>query len=148
MSTSSARRIQRQRILARNKKEKEKEMGNGVKVQVIRVKLDDGRYIVNFQTEVAPGVDVTTLPEVCLSRIKPGKCMFRIDKMEEHDGHSPTHSTLEECNAYIARVMGDVEEGLKVSGILTETETKEVKGIVIPGFSIGQIPPGATLSDN
>ena len=113
----------------------------GIKVTAQRVKLPNG-YVVNFTSEV-DGVEREKLPVVCLSRNKPGKCMFRADLLHEHDGHSPTHGTLEETNSYIERVFKDIQDGLLASEVIGHLDIVDVKGILVP------MPvPFSQMSDN
>ena len=113
----------------------------GIKVTAQRVKLPTG-YVVNFTSEV-DGVEPEKLPVVCLSRNKPGKCMFRADLLHEHDGHSPRHDDLDHANAYIERVFKDIQDGLLASEVIGQLDVVDVKVILVP------VPvPFSQMSDN
>lgn len=98
-----------------------------VTVHCNRVQLPDGGFVALFGADVK-GVDVETLPVVSLSRVL-GKCLFRIDKLQEHDTHAPTFHNLEEANTYIERVFKDIATGLIDKGIVPETEIVDLKAI-------------------
>jgi len=84
-----------------------------VKVIVIRLAVK-GQYGILFHTECTG--EVLPLPTVSLSRSK-GKCLFVIDKLQEHDGHTPWHTDKVLANSYCERVVGDIKQELSAKGI-------------------------------
>ena len=122
----------------------------GISIEVERVKLPDGRYVAWFHPTVSEDVDVESLPMVSLAR-NPDHCYFRIDKLHEHDKHSPPMADKDAVNAYIKRVMDEVIDGLAKVGVqLEETTTEDCKAI--PVASVHPINPGhmpgGTLTDD
>jgi len=68
------------------------------------------QILVYFHPVVTGWVNIGVLPEICLSRIKPGKCNFRLDRLDMHDGHTPPFDGEEACDAYITRVLTDITQ--------------------------------------
>lgn len=53
------------------------------------------------------------LPSVDLSRTKHGRCIFRLDKVQEHDGHAPSaFKSTADRDAYVKRVVTDAKAAL------------------------------------
>ena len=102
-----------------------------VKVTAERIHMPGGEVLVHFKGEV-DGADAEKLPVVCLSRNKPGKCNFRVDQLQEHDGHSPLHQTIEEANTYIERVLKDIQDGLASQEIILEIDKVDLKALFMP----------------
>lgn len=104
----------------------------GIKVNVNKVQLPTGQFVAFFASEISEGVDVANLPVVCLSRVKPGKCMFRVDVLHEHDHHSPPFSDEAGVDAYIKRVTDDIAAGLQALEAISEVDVMNTK-LVPPG---------------
>ena len=113
-----------------------------VKVTAERIHMPQGGVVVHFKGEVN-GTDVEKLPVVCLSRVKPGQCNYQVDELQNHDGHSPLHQTIEEANAYIERVLKDIQDGLASQEIILETDKVDLKALFIPSHTPPM--PGDTL---
>ena len=90
---------------------------SSVKIIVIRLQAPEGHLGILFHSECA-GVK-GPLPTVSLSRTK-GKCIFSIDKLHEHDDHTPFHTDKVKANVYCERVLGDIKDALTAKGIKFE----------------------------
>ena len=79
-----------------------------IKVTVQKVQVS-GVLLAYFHPEVTGWVNPELLPLISLARIH-GKCMYRLDKLNEHDFHAPPFHTDGECDLYIIRVLKDISE--------------------------------------
>ncbi len=87
-----------------------------VKIVVVRIKAESNIGIL-FHSDCTG--EQVPLPAVSLSRTK-GKCIFPIDRLHEHDDHTPWHSDSVKANVYCERVVNDIKEALDAKGIKYE----------------------------
>lgn len=97
-----------------------------VKIVVVRIKHPEGKIGILFHSDCTGEKD---LPQVSLSR-KKGGCLFTVDKLHEHDNHTPWHDDQASANAYCDRVVGDIKAGLDKKGVkyeivFTEAQLKQ-----------------------
>lgn len=113
-----------------------------MKIEVERIKLPEDKYKAHFRAlfDTNDDGDVDSLPSVSLSRVK-GKCIFRLDKMHEHDEHAPIFANSNDVDFYIQRVCDDIKASLSNN---TETNIENYKAMPIavpismPGGSFNQ----------
>ena len=122
----------------------------GLKIQVVKKGSvgEDGKLISGcllFHSNVEQGgseVYGTGLPYqpeflVCLSRVKPGSCMFPVTDLQNHDHHAPKWNgdgdgahDLAAMEAYSARVQQDVVDAC--SRLEAQYMELKEKGLPIP----------------
>ena len=66
-----------------------------------------------FETE---GAILSKDTEVCMSRTKPGGCNFSIEKLHEHNNHSPAFLDESEFATYMERVINDIRQVVSANG--------------------------------
>ena len=105
-----------------------------IKVVVQKV-LRFGSILVYFHPVVTGWINIEILPTICLSRIKPGKCNFRLDRLDIHDNHTPPFDNEEACDAYITRVLTDITQA-NCGGIKVEVDIQLVEQPLEAEFSV------------
>ena len=60
-------------------------------------------------------------PTVALSR-RGGSCVFRLDKVAEHDSHAPSFSSPDKLEAYLGRVVNEAAKAVKARAAEQEVE--------------------------
>lgn len=94
-------------------------------LNILRVKLDDLGFVVLWEpVEDMPIAD--KLEKVCLSRLKGGKCEFKIDEFADHNSHTPKFNDVKGVDEYIARVIADTKAICECNGISFEPKINEV----------------------
>jgi len=94
-----------------------------------------GAILVYFHPVITGWINIEILPEICLSRIKPGKCNFRLDRLDMHDHHTPPFDDEEACDVYITRVLTDIIQA-DCGGVKIEVDIQLVEQPIEAEFSV------------
>ena len=92
-----------------------------------------GSIYAYFHPTVTGWINAEKLPLITVSRLKPGGCNYRIDRLDTHDGHAPPFKTEELCDAYIARVMADIVQA-DLGGVTVEFEIQLVEKPIVAEY--------------
>ena len=90
------------------------------------------------------------LPEVCLARVAPKQeCTFRLDMMNDHDGHAPgwgedgpPGKTLADLDGYKERIFGQIQSQLPGNLVVLITPEKFEQGWTKVATYDGPAPEG------
>lgn len=95
-------------------------------LNIYKVKIDGVGFVVLWEpTEDMPIAD--KVEQVCLSRLKGGNCVFKIDDLAAHNSHTPKFNSVGDMNSYINRVITDVKSICNINGITFETKVHDVE---------------------
>jgi hypothetical protein len=106
------------KVIVKNDLPKDVAPGN-IKIKVLK-SGGNGYLVAFFHPEVTGWINPELLPEISLARIS-GRCMYRLDKLHEHDFHAPPFHSDADCDLYILRVLKDISEA-KCDGAHIEVE--------------------------
>lgn len=99
-----------------------------IKIVVLKVQKW-GRLFAYFHPCVTGWINIDAMPKICVSRVKPGGCNFRLDRLDTHDNHAPGFGSDSECDLYIQRVIGDIAAadcgGVTISVEIQVAETEK-----------------------